>query len=99
MPSLLWLPAAISNDIADRTAGRRGAGRRGRAHRQAGTSFDDNMADPDCIAEAHLRLYRQHRSTWAFGVVLRPWFENGDGARVTVRARQGTSQRSEAGHP
>ena len=46
-----------------------------RAHRLAGTTVDDNMADPDHIAEAYLQLHRQHRSTWAFEVVLRPWAE------------------------
>ncbi|MEA2809437.1 MAG: hypothetical protein QOJ17_3578, partial [Rhodospirillaceae bacterium] len=46
-----------------------------RAHRLAGTSVDDNLADPDCIAQTYLQLHRQHRSTWAFEVVLRPWVE------------------------
>ena len=46
-----------------------------RAHRLAGTSVDDNMADPDYIAETYLQLHRQHRSTWAFEIVLRPWVE------------------------
>src|ERR1700730_9912368 len=46
-----------------------------RAHRLAGTSVDDNMADPDRIAETYLQLHRQHRLTWGFGVVLRPWVE------------------------
>jgi NAD(P)-dependent dehydrogenase (short-subunit alcohol dehydrogenase family) len=46
-----------------------------RAHRLAGTTVNDNMADPDHIAETYLQLYRQHRSTWAFEVVLRPWVE------------------------
>jgi NAD(P)-dependent dehydrogenase (short-subunit alcohol dehydrogenase family) len=46
-----------------------------RAHRRAGKSVDDNMADPDRIAELYLQLHRQHRSTWAFEVVLRPWLE------------------------
>jgi len=46
-----------------------------RAHRLAGTAVDDNMADPDFIAETYLQLHRQHRSTWAFEVVLRPWLE------------------------
>jgi NAD(P)-dependent dehydrogenase (short-subunit alcohol dehydrogenase family) len=46
-----------------------------RAHRLAGTSVDDNLADPDRIAEIYLQLHRQHRSTWAFEVVLRPWVE------------------------
>jgi NAD(P)-dependent dehydrogenase (short-subunit alcohol dehydrogenase family) len=46
-----------------------------RAHRRAGQAIDDNMADPDRIAETYLQLHRQHRSTWAFEVVLRPWVE------------------------
>jgi NAD(P)-dependent dehydrogenase (short-subunit alcohol dehydrogenase family) len=46
-----------------------------RAHRLAGTTVDDNMADPERIAETYLQLHRQHRSTWAFEVVLRPWTE------------------------
>jgi len=46
-----------------------------RAHRLPGTSVDDNMADPDRIAETYLQLHRQHRSIWAFEVVLRPWLE------------------------
>ena len=46
-----------------------------RAHRRAGTTVDDNMADPDRIAETYLLLHRQHRSTWTFEVVLRPWVE------------------------
>jgi len=46
-----------------------------RAHWLAGTAADDNMADPDYIAETYLQLHRQHRSTWAFEVVLRPWIE------------------------
>lgn len=46
-----------------------------RSHRLAGTTVDDNMADPDRIAELYLQLHRQHRSTWACEVVLRPWTE------------------------
>jgi len=46
-----------------------------RAHRLAGTTVDDNMADPDYIAQTYLQLHRQPRSTWAFEVVLRPWVE------------------------
>lgn len=46
-----------------------------RAHRRAGTTVDDNMADPAHIAEVYLQLHRQHRSTWAFEIVLRPWVE------------------------
>jgi NAD(P)-dependent dehydrogenase (short-subunit alcohol dehydrogenase family) len=47
-----------------------------RWHRLAGTTVEDNMADPARIAEAYLQLHRQHRSTWAFEMVLRPWVEN-----------------------
>ena len=46
-----------------------------RAHRRAGATVDDNMADPDRIAETYLQLHRQHRSTWAFEIVLRPSIE------------------------
>jgi len=46
-----------------------------RRHRLAGATVDDNMADPERIAETYLHLHRQHRSTWAFEVVLRPWAE------------------------
>jgi NAD(P)-dependent dehydrogenase (short-subunit alcohol dehydrogenase family) len=46
-----------------------------RAHRLAGTTVDDNMADPAYIAETYLQLHRQHRSTWAFEIALRPWTE------------------------
>ena len=46
-----------------------------RAHRLAGTSVGDNLADPDHIAQTYLQLHRQHRSTWAFEIVLRPWVE------------------------
>jgi NAD(P)-dependent dehydrogenase (short-subunit alcohol dehydrogenase family) len=46
-----------------------------RVHRRAGTTVNDNMADPDRIAETYLQLHRQHRSTWAFEVALRPWLE------------------------
>ena len=35
----------------------------------------DNLAAPDQIAQTHLQLHRQHRSTWAFEIVLRPWVE------------------------
>ncbi|MEI6640773.1 MAG: SDR family oxidoreductase [Novosphingobium sp.] len=46
-----------------------------RAHWLAGETVDDNMADPDRIAEVYLQLHRQHRSTWTNEVVLRPWTE------------------------
>ena len=46
-----------------------------RAHRLAGETVDDNMAHPEHIAQLYLELHRQHRSTWAYEVVLRPWTE------------------------
>ena len=46
-----------------------------RAHWRAGAAVDDNQLDPDRIAETYLQLHRQHRSTWAFEVALRPWTE------------------------
>ena len=46
-----------------------------RRHRLAGPTVDDNMADPMHIAETYLHLHRQHRSTWTFEAVLRPWVE------------------------
>jgi hypothetical protein len=46
-----------------------------RKHWLAGQSKEDNMLDPAHIAETYLHLHRQHRSTWAFEVVLRPWVE------------------------
>ena len=47
-----------------------------RKHWLAGETVDDNMADPDYIAETYLQLHRQHRSTWTFEVILRPYVEN-----------------------
>ena len=47
-----------------------------RRHRLAGESENDNMADPDKIAETYLHLHRQHKSTWTFEAVIRPWTEN-----------------------
>ena len=47
-----------------------------RAHWLAGEATDDNMADPERIAETYLHLHRQHRSTWTFEAVMRPWVEN-----------------------
>jgi NAD(P)-dependent dehydrogenase (short-subunit alcohol dehydrogenase family) len=35
----------------------------------------DGCLDPDAIAETYLHLHRQHRSTWASHVELRPWVE------------------------
>jgi hypothetical protein len=52
----------------------------------AGTNVDDNLADPDYIAQTYLQLHRQHRSTWAFEVVLRPWVEKMV-TRAVVRVR------------
>jgi NAD(P)-dependent dehydrogenase (short-subunit alcohol dehydrogenase family) len=35
----------------------------------------DGCLDPDAIAQTYLQLHRQHRSTWASHVELRPWAE------------------------
>jgi NAD(P)-dependent dehydrogenase (short-subunit alcohol dehydrogenase family) len=35
----------------------------------------DGCLDPDAIAQTYLHLHRQHRSTWASHVELRPWSE------------------------
>ncbi len=59
------IDAAIGNPQADGT----------RAHWVGGATEDDNMADPVHIAETYLQLHRQHRSTWAFEIALRPWKE------------------------
>ena len=47
-----------------------------RWHRLVGTSENDNLLHPDAIAETYLQIHRQHRSTWACEIVLRPWLEN-----------------------
>lgn len=59
------IDAAIGNPRTDGT----------RVHWAAGKTEDDNMADPDHIAETYLHLHKQHRSTWAFEISLRPWNE------------------------
>lgn len=59
------IDAAIGNTVEDGS----------RAHWLGGPTEEDNMADPDQIAETYLHLHRQHRSTWAFEVALRPWKE------------------------
>ncbi|NIO06948.1 MAG: SDR family NAD(P)-dependent oxidoreductase [Deltaproteobacteria bacterium] len=35
----------------------------------------DGMLHPDSIAQTYLNLHRQHRSTWASYIELRPWSE------------------------
>ena len=40
-----------------------------------GPSTEDNMAEPERIAEVYLQMHKQHRSTWSFEVTLRPWTE------------------------
>ncbi len=36
---------------------------------------NDNMLDPDAIAETYLQVYGQHRSAWSWEIELRPWVE------------------------
>jgi NAD(P)-dependent dehydrogenase (short-subunit alcohol dehydrogenase family) len=38
-------------------------------------SGPDGCLDPDAIAETYLHLHRQHRSSWASHIELRPWSE------------------------
>ncbi|MFK7916060.1 MAG: SDR family oxidoreductase [Pseudomonadales bacterium] len=47
-----------------------------RRHWLAGETVDDNMADPDRIAEVYWQLHQQHPSTWTFEMALRPWSES-----------------------
>ena len=47
-----------------------------RKHWGAGEDKDDSLADPEHIAAVYLQLHRQHRSTWGFEVILRPWKES-----------------------
>jgi len=35
----------------------------------------DGCLDPDAIAQTYLQLHRQHRSSWASHIELRPWSE------------------------
>jgi short-subunit dehydrogenase len=35
----------------------------------------DAMLDPDTIAETYMHLHRQHRSSWAWEIEVRPWKE------------------------
>ena len=46
-----------------------------RKHWLAGADEGDNMLDPDRIAETYLHLHNQHKSTWTFEAVMRPWKE------------------------
>lgn len=40
------------------------------------TAENDNMLDPDAIAESYMHLLDQHRSAWSNELSLRPWVEN-----------------------
>lgn len=39
------------------------------------TGDNDNRLSPEGIAETYLQFHRQHRSTWAWEIELRPWVE------------------------
>ena len=62
-------------------------------------TVDDNMADRDRIAELYLQLHRQHRSTWAYEVVLGRGSRNGEPrcASPGRRAADGGAWRAAAG--
>lgn len=36
---------------------------------------EDGLLHPDAIAESYLQFHRQHRSSWAWEIELRPWVE------------------------
>jgi len=36
---------------------------------------DDNMLEPDEIANTYLEFHKQHRSAWAWEIEVRPWVE------------------------
>ncbi|MCY4236785.1 MAG: SDR family NAD(P)-dependent oxidoreductase [Rhodospirillaceae bacterium] len=36
---------------------------------------ENGLLNPDAIAETYLQVHKQHRSTWAWEVELRPWVE------------------------
>ena len=36
---------------------------------------NDNMLDPDAIAETYIQIHDQHRSAWSWEIELRPWLE------------------------
>jgi NAD(P)-dependent dehydrogenase (short-subunit alcohol dehydrogenase family) len=42
---------------------------------RATTRGPDGSLDPDAIAQTYLHLHRQHRSSWASHIELRPWSE------------------------
>jgi len=44
----------------------------GRPERQ---NTDDNMLDPDAIAQTYMALIDQHRSAWSEEIAVRPWVE------------------------
>jgi len=41
-----------------------------------GESDNDSALHPDAIAESYLHFHRQHRSSWAWEIELRPFVEN-----------------------
>jgi NAD(P)-dependent dehydrogenase (short-subunit alcohol dehydrogenase family) len=42
---------------------------------RAASRGPDGCLEPDAIAQTYLHLHRQHRSTWASHIELRPWME------------------------
>ena len=42
---------------------------------RAGRRGDDDLLDPDAIAQTYLHVHRQHRSAWSWEIELRPWSE------------------------
>jgi short-subunit dehydrogenase len=42
---------------------------------RSGAAAADTMLDPDAIASTYLQFHRQHRSSWAWEIELRPYVE------------------------
>jgi NAD(P)-dependent dehydrogenase (short-subunit alcohol dehydrogenase family) len=55
------IDGGISSGAKDPRAGRGGG--------------EDGLLHPDAIAESYLNFHRQHRSSWAWEIELRPWVE------------------------
>ena len=49
--------------------------RQGANDPRAGRRGEDDLLDPDAIAQTYLHVHRQHRSAWSWEIELRPWSE------------------------
>ncbi len=53
-------------------------------HGLAGDARGDSTLVPGRIADTCLQLHREHRSTWAFEIVLRRWVERWKGSSLRI---------------